>query len=519
MLRLVAARSRLMRVEAIRVVGVLAPRSPSLAVAIPCSQYHLQTLRFSSSSQAQDDGSWTTLAVYNPVAWQQAVKPAFLKFLQLQKHLLVPIAFRVPYGDEMWPKAAWGYPLGKHARWLRKQWRKGKINKTTQKELDEMPFAWDRSEYKWAHFVLPAFRRFYEFHGHTKVPHDFIIPEADPEWPEHLWGQRLGYKVISMRSQGDFAKQATRDERELEELGFVWDLHEAEWSERIFPALEVFYRENGHCRVPQSFVVPSNARWRKQSWGLKLGAVVNNIRVTFAYATQTSRDRAQLEAIGFVWDFFEEEWSGHILPALETFYRLSSHCRVPRNFVVPAEENWPEQSWGLKLGSNVYNIRNRGAYSVQVSRDRPRLEAIGFVWDFLKAMWSERILPALKMFYRVYGHSRVPHAFVIPADAAWPEEMHGFKLGYAVTNIRHRGSYFDQAVRSIDELKAIEFDLQIPAAKWELHVEPLLATFEQLHGHRNVPLDFVIPSSTTWGEKDWGIPLGKLRRKEPSQND
>ncbi|KAL4161044.1 hypothetical protein PRNP1_001601 [Phytophthora ramorum] len=304
MLRLVAARSRLMRVEAIRVVGVLAPRSPSLAVAIPCSQYHLQTLRFASSSQAQDDGSWTTLAVYNPVAWQQAVKPAFLKFLQLQKHLLVPIAFRVPYGDEMWPKAAWGYPLGKHARWLRKQWRKGKINKTTQKELDEMPFAWDRSEYKWAHFVLPAFRRFYEFHGHTKVPRDFIIPEADPEWPEHLWGQRLGNKVISMRSQGDFAKQATRDERELEELGFVWDLHEAEWT-----------------------------------------------------------------------------------------------------------------------------------------------------------------------------------------------------------------------VRSIDELKAIEFDLQIPAAKWELHVEPMLATFEQLHGHRNVPLDFVIPSSTTWGEKDWGIPLGKLRRKEPSQND
>ncbi|KAL4159605.1 hypothetical protein PRNP1_000182 [Phytophthora ramorum] len=442
MLRLVsAARRRLLSVGAIRVAGVLAPQASSLAVTNACLQYQsyqLQTSRFSSSSRVQDGGSWTTLAVRNPVAWQQAARPAFHTFLQLKKHLMVPVKFCVPDQDEAWPEAAWGYPLGQHAQWLRKQWRRGKMNLKQQKELDEMSFAWDTLRYRWDHFVLPALRRFYELNGHTEVPDDFIIPKGDPEWPDHLWGQLLGKKVTNIRCRGDFAKQVTRDMRELENIDFVWDFSEVEWSERILPSLEVFHRENSHCRVPKGFVVPSNDRWPKQSWGLKLGTVVGGIRSHGTYRTQVSRDRSQLDAISFVWDVFEVEW-------------------------------------------------------------------------------SERILPALKVFFRVHGHLRVPASFVVPSDAAWPEEVHGLKVGYAVNNIRGRGSYFDQAARSIDELEAIEFGLQIPVVKWEQRVEPLLAMFEQLHGHRNVPVDFVIPTSAPWEEKDWGIPLAKLRRKEGTQ--
>jgi len=53
--------------------------------------------------------------------------------------------------------------------------------------------------------------------------------------------------------------------------------------------------------------------------------------------------------------------------------------------------------------------------------------------------------------------------------------------------------------------------------RWRDRVEPLLTTFEQLHGHRNVPRDLVVPSDPPWHEKDWGIQLGKLERKKSPQ--
>jgi len=42
------------------------------------------------------------------VAWREAVKPALLAFLKLEQHLVMSVAFTVPYGDASWPKAAWG---------------------------------------------------------------------------------------------------------------------------------------------------------------------------------------------------------------------------------------------------------------------------------------------------------------------------------------------------------------------------------------------------------------------------
>ncbi|KAE9332111.1 hypothetical protein PR003_g14671 [Phytophthora rubi] len=582
---------------------------------------------------------------------------------------MVPVKFVVPHGDDAWPEAAWGYPLGKHAEWLRKQWREGghRMVPKQREELEEMEFAWDRNQYKWDRFVLPALRKFYDFNGHTDVLKDFRIPKGSPEWPDHLWGQRLGIKVGNIRSRGDFAKQvrvdedelkrlnfchdstlydrdwrekvvpalrafhkefghcnvsatftvpsqfpwpaaawgmrlgktvlqircgntgANQDKRELEELSFVWDHSESEWSDRILPALETFHRLNGHCRVPQSFEVPSDESWSTLSWGLKLGNIVSSIRSrdsystqvmrdtarleelgfvwdhfesewserilpaleTFnclnghcrvsasfvvpsdenwptpiwglrlgkfvsrirsrdSYSTQVMRDKAHLEDLGFVWDFYESEWSERILPALENFYRLMGHCQVPQSFAVPSDECWPTLSWGLKLGNVVSGIRSDGSYSTQVMRDKTRLKELGFVWDFFESEWSKRIMPALEAFHQLHGHCRVSRSFVVPSEATWPENAHGLKLGIIVGTIHRSASHFDQIARSMNSLAAIEFDSKIAVSKWKNRVEPILTTFEQLYGHRNVPRDFVVPSTPPWQKKDWGIQLGKL---------
>ncbi|KAE9041062.1 hypothetical protein PR003_g12488 [Phytophthora rubi] len=195
MLRLVSsARSRLLRAGVVRAAGAVAHEATRLAVreSTFLRSYGASSL-FSTSDERCRDGPRETLAlnhpkawrkaVYDPMAWQEAVKPSLLKFLELNKHLMIPVMFVVPHGDEAWPRAAWGYPLSKHAAWLRKQWREGgdRIDPTQRKELDEMPFAWDNSQYRWDRFILPALRRFYELNGHTDVPAAFRIPLASAE--------------------------------------------------------------------------------------------------------------------------------------------------------------------------------------------------------------------------------------------------------------------------------------------------------------------------------------------------
>ncbi|KAE8968048.1 hypothetical protein PF007_g10039 [Phytophthora fragariae] len=152
MLRLVSsARSRLLRAGAFRAAGAVVPGTTRLAVERVPSQCHYEAPRCFSSDAKDHDRPWKTPALHNPVAWQETVKPAFLTFLKLNKHLMVPVKFVVPHGDDAWPEAAWGYPLGKHAEWLRKQWREGgrRIDQQQLKELEGMEFAWDWSQYRW----------------------------------------------------------------------------------------------------------------------------------------------------------------------------------------------------------------------------------------------------------------------------------------------------------------------------------------------------------------------------------
>jgi hypothetical protein len=50
---------------------------------------------------------------------------------------------------------------------------------------------------------------------------------------------------------------------------------------------------------------------------------------------------------------------------------------VPFKFIVPQNDaNYPPETWGMKLGFNVSNIRINGAFSER----RAKLEELGFVY-------------------------------------------------------------------------------------------------------------------------------------------
>ncbi|ETM32390.1 hypothetical protein L914_20192 [Phytophthora nicotianae] len=430
---LVAAR-RCIRVGALQLAS--AP-THILSVSPPLLQYKRKNARFFSSDL--DAYRAPTVAVpCSANVWTKTVNPALRTFLKLRNHVMVPISFVVPTDDDNWPRETHGYPLGKHAEWLRRRWREMKdLPEFTVQDLKELGFAFDLSQYKWDHFVKPALHHYYELHQHTDVPQMFQVKHGDADWPERLWGFYLGPRVFNIRHRGDFQAQIQQDAQEMAEINFCYDstTYDRDWRERVLPSLEVFRQEFGHCDVHRPFKVPNCPPWPKSAAGMLLGVVVNNIRSKGYYAVQVTRDIAALEKVEFVWDHSSTEWNDRIFPALETFKRKQGHCHIMKNFVVPSTESWPAKS-------------------------------------------------------------------------------HGLKLGIVINNIRSYSYYFDQIARNVDQLESVGFDVQIAKVKWDRRVEPMLATFQELHGHRNVPTDFVVPSEDPWDKSDWGVQLGKLKLKE-----
>ncbi|KAG2801179.1 hypothetical protein JG687_00002867 [Phytophthora cactorum] len=430
---LLVAPRRCLRVGALR----LAPAPIHLvSSSTPRLQCKREGVRFFSSDPPAC-GVPSVAVPFSDTVWEKTVNPALRTFLKLRNHAMVPISFVVPTDDDRWAEETRGYPLGKHAEWLRRRWRARKeLPKFTVEDLKELDFAFDWSQYKWNHFVKPALRRYYELNEHTDVPQLFRIEHGDAEWPEKLWGYFLGPRVFNIRHRGDFKVQIEEDAQEMAEINFCYDstTYDRDWRERVLPSLQVFRQEFGHCDVHRSFKVPDCPPWPKGAAGILLGVTVNNIRSKGYFAEQVARDDAELKTVEFVWDHSFTEWNDRIFPALETFKRKKGHCHVMKYFVVPSTEPWPEKSHGLKLGTVINNIRS---YS----------------------------------------------------------------------------NYFDRTARNVDRLASVGFDLQIAQLKWDRRVEPMLDTFEELHGHRNVPTDFVVPSEAPWQKSDWGIQLGKLKLK------
>ncbi len=85
-----------------------------------------------------------------------------------------------------------------------------------------------------------------------------------------------GKTAKNIRNRGDYAEH----KQKLLDIGFDFTRDSSKLRavirnnqfERIYEALEVFKREEGHLNVPRSFTVPSeDEKWPTKSWGLHLG--------------------------------------------------------------------------------------------------------------------------------------------------------------------------------------------------------------------------------------------------------
>jgi hypothetical protein len=246
--------------------------------------------------------------------------------------------------------------------------------------LSEIGFAFDNNDWKWEHRVQSALVTYKEEHGDLNVPVAFVIPSSAP-WAEETWGLRLGSIVHTIRVQGIYLSDDKPERKEwLDEIGFVWDDFERRW-EATHTALTVYKEVNGNLNVPVAFVIPSSAPWAEETWGMKLGRIVNTIRDRGAFLRDDKPERKEwLDEIGFVWDDLERRWEV-AQTALTVYKEEHGDLLVPQSFVVPSSAPWAEETWGMNLGETVRDIRFQGCY---LSDDKPErrewLDEMGFRW-------------------------------------------------------------------------------------------------------------------------------------------
>lgn len=303
--------------------------------------------------------------------------------------------------------------------------------------------------------IVEGLRLFKQQYGHLVVSTTFAVPRKDSseiDWPKEMEGYPLGQRLRSIMDNDVHRTKNRLILNSLSRLGVPLTMRYRSfvWEYQALPAFQTFQQIYGHVSVPSSFVVPTNDnRWPRSTWGVKLGDRTRNIRRRREKCTEEElHDLAQLN---FVWRSIEYRWTEVILPALKFYVKQHGNCAVPRSFVVPMEEPWPQSLWGVRLGLIVASIRVGRYADLNITAD---LDALGFIWKSVEYTWSKRVVPALAMFREIHKDAtRVPSKFIVPSESPWPEIFWGMKLGDTVQRIRNLNHFKRELERDMQNLQ------------------------------------------------------------------
>ncbi|OQS03744.1 hypothetical protein THRCLA_21078 [Thraustotheca clavata] len=291
---------------------------------------------------------------------------ALKTYKKLNGNLLLRNDFVVPLNDPNWPKDTWGLNLGYVVGTLRMT--KDKMKPDRRIELEKLGFVWDHVEYNYQRYLIAL--KTYKNSMETLFTHNaFVVPSNDPKWPEETWNLKIGAFVQRLRSRCE--KLSPEYLQELDKLGFVWNVLKVEWKIKL-TALKTYQMIHGNLSVPCEFVIPINdPNWPEEAWNLRLG------KLRARRDNLSPEHRNDLDNLGFVWDELEYNWQCS-LTALKTYQKIHGNLLIPNKFVVPTNDRqWPKDTWNIKLGLMVTNLRSNQSNLTPELRNA--LEKLGFV--------------------------------------------------------------------------------------------------------------------------------------------
>ena len=130
------------------------------------------------------------------------------------------------------------------------------------------------------------------------------------------------------------------------------------------------------------------------------------------------------------------------------YNEIHGNMLVTEMYLIPWNDIWAEEMWGVRLGKVVSKIRANRNFRI----NKDELTAIGFdyskqtrrkCWDIIKI--------ALETYKKLNGNLSMNQRFVIPSESHdWPESVWGFALGMNLYNIRRFNTYADHREELIE---------------------------------------------------------------------
>ncbi|OQR86468.1 hypothetical protein ACHHYP_10512 [Achlya hypogyna] len=143
---------------------------------------------------------------------------------------------------------------------------------------------------------------------------------------------------------------------------------------------------------------------------------------------------------------------------------------------------------------------------------RRGLRALSSFRADLPAVFRDHVLVArIEHARQQASYTQLPSAYVVPADATFPPELHGRKLNFSELRRQYKDGKLDPAV--VQALDAVRFVWQPQEHNWELKFLAF-ETYKRLHGDLLVRQDFVVPKDDpSWPRETWGMKLGLIVTK------
>ena len=215
-------------------------------------------------------------------------------------HARVPINYVAPSGHR----------TGVWVSSRRDDFAKGELSEKKIAELESTDgWVWDALKEQWETGIAEV-RAFAAENGHARISQRYVAPS----------GYRTGSWVATRR--GDFVK-GKLSQMQIEELelieGWAWSVQEEQWATGI-AEVRAFAAENGHARVPKSYLSPA---------GHRTGSWVNNRRHEYVAGKFSQMQIDELESIlGWAWSVQDEQWATGIA-AVRAFSAENGYARVP----------------------------------------------------------------------------------------------------------------------------------------------------------------------------------------------
>jgi hypothetical protein len=132
---------------------------------------------------------------------------------------------------------------------------------------------------------LEAIKRYKEVHGDLNISRFFTVPENNLDWPQHMWGLKLGgllREVKRGRSHQDKKNDLIAIGYDVDSKGmgraslggsprYPYDV--------MLAAFRAFKAVKKHLKVPVSFTIPvGDTQYPEVTWGIPLGRYTQEIR-------------------------------------------------------------------------------------------------------------------------------------------------------------------------------------------------------------------------------------------------